>query len=997
MSSRSQPASIVSCTIAALTDAQVELMQAEANKKTTPNDAPRTVDVPQQVRKAPADKPTLPDMPEVLAETPQSCRKSHRVYLSDEWYVDVDDQGVVLNSCAEGALGYVIQLQPADRSRSRACAALKIPRLRADTIEENANIAQILHAEQRNVEKTRSDAFAGLVPAERRNANFLRRGRRLADHELADARAQDGCVPLVSFRKDARVRICNVRFEPDGQTPGQFRRVVFPKGAEDSISFVDYDYWCEYLPSHSGTGLFDQPVAFRNLSDSGSTPRSEKTRTSSSTNIALREHFHLEDGLTLTKNREVWYAGLPSILFTWAHGTLQESIGEGIHRFWDIWACYHLVKRVLEGLHTLHQNNLVHADLRPANIMTVLSPERAKELKRERRWHELVDGYRLSDYGSFGCDLATLAPTPEGSGHTSMPGVTRHRVSVFYGRERRSGIEREDADLAIIIALPSKDRPGSFQYFLRLGWKTQLQIVERNEVRPSVLKDMLKVAQDMQRTSALFDPDDDWSLTDGDQFRIRDYVFLVKKHMAWNRSIDMHSDPSSARDHRKTAESSKPQETHCLDFLCGPHYTRLLMEKIVLREENPLVRCTDGSGALPSYLQLDLPRWTEIRQTSFASDIYSVGVLALYLPYTAQRRKTSSKPVAAALSSSSVDMQTMEGALRWDAQNIEESVAAIVRRLEDENNFRHLFPELEQVCQRLEHAIQFEIPAQILLSTKVNELDALEDLYQQKRAARETTTTNRPLTAPSVLPPTHVQDMPSREVVQRSANDQRLTQTEFRLKVKNLIETTQFLSEELVVIADQIGNYGHFLFFLHFVLSCLHRKTSLNQSEQAEHRVGPYPFCQNRRDSNQELAAVVETRLRRLMEFRQHTWFFDALQRDLAHVIRKGVPILPDYKIRERLLQLEEKQKQTSREKEIAETGLRQHQELLQKRSEELKNALREREDLQRDRINLHGRVQEYNGRLQAIKQKLLGDSQWMRMLLPKEVSDFLRDVTKLN
>lgn len=133
------------------------------------------------------------------------------------------------------------------------------------------------------------------------------------------------------------------------------------------------------------------------------------------------------------------------------------------------------------------------------------------------------------------------------------------------------------------------------------------------------------------------------------------------------------------------------------------------------------------------------------------------------------------------------------------------------------------------------------------------------------------------------------------------------------------------------------------------------------------------------------------------MEFRQHTWFFDALQRDLAHVIRKGVPILPDYKIRERLLQLEEKQKQTSREKEIAETGLRQHQELLQKRSEELKNALREREDLQRDRTNLHGRVQEYNGRLQAIKQKLLGDSQWMRMLLPKEVSDFLRDVTKLN
>lgn len=924
-------------------------------------------------------KPNLQEPPKTVnppkiengAVVPNVCKPSNRVYLSEEWYVDVDEEGVVRNPCAEGALGYVLQLQPTDPSTPMVYAALKLPRLRADTIEENANITEILHAEQRNVERNRTNTFLGLVPAERRNANFLRRERRLGDHERSDARQQDGCVPLVSFRPDSRVRICNVRFVKDDTVPGGYHRQVFPPGAEASLSFLTYQQWREYEPSCSGMGIFDHPVVFRDLHGTASPVGDHIAPRPTVPTCATRTNFYLDEALRLSKNREVFFAGLPSILFTWAHGTLQETIGEGLHKHWDLWACYQLVQGVLLGLQTLHQNGLVHADLRPANIMSVLTPERVRDIVREKKWHELVKGFRVSDYGSFGCDLATMAPTPEGSGHTSMPGVTRHRVSVFYGRERRSGIEREDADLAIIFSVPDRNRPDGFEYFIRLGWKRQLQIPGRNEVRPSVLRDMQQVAHNMQRSNTKFQQIEDWSLTEGDQFRIRDYVFLVKQHVAWNRQIDAKDDGYLGRESRKLADN-KMKEVHCLDFLCAPHYTRLLMEKIVLREDAPLSQGQTNPEGMPSYLQLDLPRWTEIRQSSYASDIFSIGVLALYLPYTAQRRKSAGETGTKITGQVDADTINTDGAMLWDAQNIEESVAAIVRRLEDENNFRHLFPEMEEVCKRLENAIRYEIPASVLLRTKVNELDQLEVQYQHEKV-RRLRTSHMPavssvsvaaLDVPVSVPPMDMDSVSKSERVRDlHGTDMKIAQSEFRLKVKNLIETTQFLSEELVVIAEHIGNYGHFLFFLHFVLACLHRQTSLKSGDSPEQPQSPYPFCKNRCDTDMGLAVRVRDRIKRLLEFQQHTWFFDALQRELSGVIRKGVPILPDYKIRERLLQLEEKVRQTTREKELAETALRQHQQVLEQKEVEARQ-------LQNDKSRLEKDCQRYLQRVSDCQQK---------------------------
>src|ERR1041384_8201483 len=86
-----------------------------------------------------------------------------RIWLSPDWYVPVDKKGYVQGPCFEGMLGCVLQVRKSQNNAHRqpdefdragetpskpTMLAIKIPRLLADTIEENAYICKLTEYEE---------------------------------------------------------------------------------------------------------------------------------------------------------------------------------------------------------------------------------------------------------------------------------------------------------------------------------------------------------------------------------------------------------------------------------------------------------------------------------------------------------------------------------------------------------------------------------------------------------------------------------------------------------------------------------------------------------------------------------------------------------------------------------------------------------------------------------------------------------------------------------
>lgn len=782
---------------------------------------------------------------------------------------------MLLSPCAEGALGYVIQLQPVSGEEGKP-QALKIPRLRADTVEENASIAAILSNEADRVFFALRKGRQGLVSAPNDKKDLLQGPRSLIKHADATAREQNGCIPLISFGKDHRVRVCNVRFDQDPKDASKMQRKVFPPSAEPYLAFLTFEHWKPYLSTNQTQKDFAESVVFRNLTsagDSGANPTID---------LSLRAHHPLADALTDPdrKGKEAWFAGLPSIQFDWAHGTLQHAISNGRHAKWTFWDQCVLLQEILKGLRVLHRRGVVHADIRPANILS--AEAHGKEYANEELL-ALPNSYRLSDYGSFANDRQTAGAGQGNTGHTSMPGIARHRASIFYGRERRAGVEREDANLAVLIPVPAQKDSSKYQYFVRLGWKGQLTVPGSNDLHPLLIDDMRQAALELAKSDGAADSSkEDWNLKPFDQFRIRDLVFIIDQHRAWRR-------PLAAVDEGRGLTGAESQ-IRCLDFLCKPNYTRVLLEKIGVSVDKQLARRKEEADSrLPEYLLFDLPRWIEIRQTSFASDIYSIGVLALYLVYTAQKMNADQP--------ASTDS--------WNEENVEESLLAILHRFEDPSNFNHLFPQLDYVCRKIEEYVDESRPAAELLNEK-------PQAHEPPQSERKTTLSTETLGGTPWL---------------------------FKVVVKNLIETTIYLSTDLKVVSSYFGNHGHFLLFLHFVLSCLHRRSNLNASNVGKLVRKEFPFCQHRCDSSENLVDNVIKRLEKLQGYESHKRFFKDFHAPFdTDEEKKPQEILSDYELRQ--VFREEKERRSRLEVTI----------------EQLKHQL---ETMERSRLRLAGAVRD--------------------------------------
>lgn len=812
---------------------------------------------------------------------PAPAEAAFKIWINQQWYTKVNAQGYVLGACAEGALGYIVQLYPGPRGASEARAALKVPRLRADTLEDNAYIAEVLREESKNVieANARSAVPPGLVPTAHNDADALRGVRQL--HNLIDEEAaqQRGSVPFISYSYGHRLRICNVKLTDSGIS-------VYPDTAELRAEFASLtpEIWNEISGKNESAGLdfiqFQEAAYFRvkSLKPEGKVPADgEKSglvekRPTLGLISSQRTFGKLQPSLSPTRPSRIWFAGVPSIILKWANNTLQMAISDGIHRAWQCTDYYSLLHALLGGLVTLHRRGIVHGDVRPANVMALGEPTEA-------------DRYALSDYGSFSSDQTHSSGTPpQATGMSTAPGIARHRASTFYARERRAGTEREDADVAVIISqrsLRGADQPllaqlpdevkqladslPSNEYFIRLGWKKHVVKAETNEIDPAIIAEMIKRWNDLTKV----DPrtKSRWALAQGDQIRLRDYVFKI---------LSIH------------------EQSGVIYLRCDRSFCRVLMERISVYSSHDLFETArDSLASIPPVggrdepgttvrmreaLLLDLPSWVEIRQTSVASDLYSIGVMALYLVYAASLSDSTVRERMKQSSGTSMNVSRIE------PKEIEQYLGAIVRRLEDENNFNHLWDNLNVVCRRIETCFKTHVSAQSLLKQEYvrKEVNAPVVVGQSRESSDEAMTA----------------------LVDRSVKAQ---PTPFQSEVEDLVSTIVSTSPELRWILYYFSNAAYFLFFIEFVLSCMHRKSHV-QSEPgdasgrtptAEPGLGAQrldlPFCEHRfeRPSDSPAAKKAQDRIRQLTEYMNpdHKFFKDfgeTLNVETVHQVSGG-------------------------------------------------------------------------------------------------------------
>lgn len=648
---------------------------------------------------------------------------SERIYVKRNWFLRVNPEGYVEGNYCEGAFGCVIPLNWAgdERGDGRQRLALKIPRLLADSVRENEFIRQIVETEARLVAKANHDVchVSGLVPTQEIDSDILRGVRELrgCDDELR--RGQDGCILLFLFHKNRPPRVVAAKYDEDG------RFTVFPRRAEADLAFLTREIWEEMRDPNQEQVIetlqrcFREPYYFELIAPTQQVEGGMRRGPTSWT-------------MSTERDPAVWYCALPSIVYKWASGTLQEAVSLRAHRDWRLVEHYDLHIRILRGVKTLHSKGLIHGDLRPANIMTMGDPSAPEE-------------YAVGDYGSFSVERARNGPAPAASGHTMTgAGVSRHRTSMFYAPERRIGRECETGDVAVVL----DQDPDSPFYLIALGWKSQILKEDGGGLRPELLASLGLDWEELwhsvdEPTRAGHEPE---LLRNGDRLRLREYVFEVR------------------------ASKSTP---HMLLLLCDRRYAQILHERVAVYSHD--------HQKLPNDLVITLPMYTEIHQWSAATDLYGVGTLALYTLFMSAVQRP---------------IRDEDAADKTLTARFESMVAGLIQRLGS-------VPDIIEIWYDL-------------------------DLFWMHA---ETWTASVPDPGAQVVPGS---EMTLSEFANKTTNN--------LLRIKNMKFILHCFSEEMVTPRDgqahptaaadeEAYNLAHFLFFIHFIISCIHRRRTLEAME----------------------------------------------------------------------------------------------------------------------------------------------------------------------
>jgi hypothetical protein len=432
-----------------------------------------------------------------------------KLWVDEKWYIPIDNKGRCIGPCAEGALGFIVQLNCLDNPGH--VLALKMPRLMGETYRENAYINDLMEKELKAV----YDINLGYgQPDGLMTSGYFGRGgplkgmisTRNGNHE---ARAINDSIIMLCFEKGQNPRFCAVRADGD-------KVFYYPESIKDcpvttveQFKKVEKSAQCDDLS-------WVTPVFVESLEE-------DKQQTNEKIRIFNKSYALLQSPTGTT-----WYTCVPSVAYSWAPGTLQESISLGKREKWNVTDHFILMHRLSSGLNILHSQNMLHGDIRPANIACQRDPGDPKN-------------YSLADYGSFHeAGVHAVEKHPEG-GAVLGPVIGTERSSAFYSPERRAGLERESADTAAVISPPN-----STTLLLVLGWRSNLIDPNTSKIRKRIIEEAeveLKKSED-QTTD---------SLVEGDRIQIRDYIFevirsrelvdkqllLCKKTPIWNISVPL--------------------------------------------------------------------------------------------------------------------------------------------------------------------------------------------------------------------------------------------------------------------------------------------------------------------------------------------------------------------------------------------------------------------------------------------------------------------------
>jgi len=668
----------------------------------------------------------------------------HRLWISAKWYIPVDNHGECAGLCLEGALGFVVQLLSGEGDDLRR--ALKMPRLLGETHRENAYISDLMEKELQAVQEVIDKPMGtnkGLLRADIWEPGGPLRGQISTKKGPPDAFKWNEAIVLVHFEKGRKPRFCLVK---KCEVGGNTQLEKFPPTIQDCpVTTVQ---------------LYDrlQEVARSSSKDDPGSERQWKHTVFIDTGMissGMPTILNKQEALQASATGKTWFTCVPSIPYEWAPGTLQEAISLGKRsEEWGVAEHFSLARRICMGIYALHSKGMLHADLRPANLVYTGKPSSP-------------DSYYVCDYGSF-AKMGARDPDYDPTGNTVLgPVAGTERASVFYAPERRAGLEREAADTAVI-----RSNQGGTTLDIELSWRSKLDDQARNS---EVNKKTAWRPGNNQNQSARNNSASGSSLQKGDRIQIRDYIFDI---------------------------ISATENDGVQRLVCDPHSWKIYQGRIVVENRDPF---------LPEQW-LPIPRTVELQQWSAATDLYSLGALFLYSVYR------SEKP----------PLDEMSG-------RTEEKFREMLGYLEGESYFNHIWPEVEALRAQLEVSLEQNTDAS---ATQFASLKFKKPGSENNNESPKETT----LKAETI------------SVVQR-------------------ITQTVPWSRRLVAVFD--FNVGTFLFFIHFVLCCLHRQSHLKESSSQETSAGAIkrerPFCKDRcetprEDGGANIALKRLKRIRRIID-----------------------------------------------------------------------------------------------------------------------------------
>lgn len=650
-----------------------------------------------------------------------SEQQIYKLYIDEKWYIPVDDKGYCIGLCYEGALGVVVQL----RNDKGGIYALKIPRLLADTLKENSYICELLNEEERNVSEifTTQDEIGrdGLLRGALLKDKIIQAPIQSSNSIYEEARAQNGQIIAVQYNKGKMPRFVGIKTEESGEVsifPESIEKKELPIKTTEDFSKLKENAVDNGSPWKKTIVLYE--------------PRENRKKVAYIDVI----DFLKEEGPV----EKLWYVGLPSIVYEWGNSTLSEVIINQKNTGWHLVEYLEVTKTLLSGLNSLHHRNVIHSDIRPANIMHIGNADNPLN-------------YKLIDYGSFnrhdfGIDKDHKV---DKTNHDRIlgPTLSKERMSPFYAPERRADIEKENADTAVFLCEDKEN------VRILLGWRTDL--LDGEHIKDVILDELRGFEfPSMKGNTNTYDPA---LLIPGDKIQVREYIFQIE-----DVAINEHGNRI---------------------LLCSKEYWKIFHGKII----------TSAKEEIPNESWMSIPRTKELRQWSFATDIYGIGSIFFYL-------------------------------LFWGGTEVEDQklaeieFAEMLNELDSVPFFKNMWVDLAPLCAQIEEFYEKDIDKKDIDSFVFNPEDYLAL---------------------------------SKEV--KKENIQKKSFLEYAKYITFLLTYSVKGTRKILKLLDY--NYIYFIYAMHFGLCSIHRRVSLFNDEDNNEIMTEetmvknrknivYPFCKSR-------------------------------------------------------------------------------------------------------------------------------------------------------